>query len=132
MKREASDTSESPAPAFIISQPSNDVAAEILPPEQDASPSDHKRPWKRWCLVAAVLALVISIPVGWTLRVHDLNIPGPTISTQVCPASTPAQFWHSPRSPLPAQPLRKPRLRRSHRPDHDSRLEGRLRLRSWR
>ena len=33
--------------------------------------------WKIWCLVAVVIALVISIPLGWTLRLRDFTVPDP-------------------------------------------------------
>ena len=39
--------------------------------------------WKFWCLVAVVIALVISIPVGWALRPRDFTVPEPPASTGV-------------------------------------------------
>ena len=39
--------------------------------------------WKFWCLVAVVIALVISIPVGWALRLRDFTVPEPPANTEV-------------------------------------------------
>ena len=63
-----------------------------------------RQPWKRWSFLAMALALSISLPAGWFLRLRDIKVPSPSADYPVskfpsrigsCPHVVPLRYCSS-------------------------------------
>ena len=78
-------TDASPNPGHAADESTMTIARKYSgDTEAEAQRKDESsKHWKIWCLVAIVITLAISLPVGWALRVQDFSVPTPTDSAMV-------------------------------------------------